>query len=303
MLTIRPLVKAGLLLSERPQRRNRDGKKELPSCLSMTERLIGVRISVGRRRRGVRGVMRVRAVRRCRTTLGTERLVGVGSLFSRDTTRGVLLVVVRRATGAAARADDPEQTGGEREGDGQPGGCKHVLPHGALDAVGAELLVEHGSQDGEECRGGGRSGCDEEERHTGDQTGDAATPAAADSEETDDQLDNGGDEGDDIGDKHPLGNTLVGGQGLANAVGKLALNAGALQTPDFEGVEVESGLGLGAGRGVVFVAAGDVSIAVAPETDGVEIGEIQLVGSLVHDGGQVVAGGIDTGIAEKRGHF
>lgn len=212
-------------------------------------------------------------------------------------------MVVRRAAGAAARADDPEQTGAEREGDGQPGGCKHVLSHGALDTVGAEFLVEHGGQDGEECRGGGRSGCDEEERHAGNQTGDAATPATADGEETDDQLDNSGDKGDDIGDEHPLGNTLVCGQGLVNAVGKLALDAGALQTPDFEGVEVESGLGLGARRGVVFVARGDISVAVAPEANGVEISEVQLVGSLVHDGGQVGVGNIDTGIAEKRGYF
>jgi len=271
----------------------------------MTERLIGVRtrVSVGGRRRGVRGVVGVRTVGGLRATLGTERLIGVGGLFSGDTTGSVLLVVVRRAAGAAARADNPEQTGGEREGDGQPSGCKHVLSHGALDAVGAELLVEHGSQDGKECGRGGRSSGSEKERNTGNQTGDAATPATADSEETNDQLDNGGDKGNDIGDKHPLGHALVGGQGLANAVGKLALNASALQAPDFEGVEVEGGLGLGAGRGVIFVAAGDVPIAVAPETDGVEIGDVQLVGSLVHDGGNVGAGNIDAGIAKKRGYF
>lgn len=84
--------------------------------------------------------------------VGAERLVGVGSLFG-DGALVAVAVVVGRAAGAAAGADEPEQAGSEGEGDSQPGGGEHVLAHGAGDAVGFQAGLESGVDGGVE-RGG-----------------------------------------------------------------------------------------------------------------------------------------------------
>lgn len=108
--------------------------------LDMTERLVGVGprlngdLVAGRRIGGV-------AVRGGRS-VGAKRLVGVGGLLGGHATSALVLVVVRRLAGAAARADHPEQTGSQRESDGQPGSHVDVLAHATLDAVVLEVLVE-----------------------------------------------------------------------------------------------------------------------------------------------------------------
>lgn len=134
--------------------------------LSMTERLIGIRPAVGvrGRRRGVRRVLAVRAVG-SRGAMRTKGFVGVRGLFGRDTSGRILRVVVRRTTRAAARADDPEESGGEREGSRQPGGCENVLAHASGDVVGFEFLVEERRKNSEECCGCSGCGCGEEERN------------------------------------------------------------------------------------------------------------------------------------------
>lgn len=95
----------------------------------------------------------------------TKGFVGVRSLLGGDTSGRVLGVVVRRTTGAAARADDPEESSSEGEGSGQPGGCEDVLAHGSGNVVGFEFLVEERREDSEEGSGSGRCGCGEEERN------------------------------------------------------------------------------------------------------------------------------------------
>lgn len=71
---------------------------------------------------------------------GANGLVGVRSLLSGQTvaTHALVLVVVGGTTGAAADAEDPENGGGERESNGEPGSGENVLAHGQLDAVSFE---------------------------------------------------------------------------------------------------------------------------------------------------------------------
>ena len=131
--------------------------------------------------------------------------------------------------------------------------------------------------------------------YTCNQASHTATPATANSKETDQQLKNGSNERHDVSNEHPLRDTLVGVHSLLHPVGKLTLHTRVLQAPDFEGVEVVSGLGLGAGGGLERVVGGDVTRAVAPETDSVEVLEVHLVRSILHEFVQVGAGDIDVG--------
>lgn len=269
--------------------------------LSMTEGFIGVRatrglVVVDRRRGRVRGVV-VRD--RLGLAVRAQSLVGVGSLFGHDSAIAVA-VVVRGATGAAAGADDPEESGSEREGDREPGGDVDVLAHLTLDTVLLEIGLEDALEDGEHGGGSDGSGSGEEESNSRHQAGHAATPATADSKDTDDQLDDGESEGDYVGDEHPLGNGLVGVQGALDVAGKGILQTGLFQVPDLHRVEPELGLGLGAVAGLIAVVGSDVSFTVAPETNGIEVldivlfldflersGEIAIrnTGQVTHDGG------------------
>ena len=107
----------------------------------MTERLVGICAAVRRRR--IRSVVAVRSIG-SRGAVGTKGLVGVRGLFGRDASRTcvTLRLVVRRTTGAAARADDPEEGGCQREGSCQPCGCEDVLAHATSDVVFFEFLVQ-----------------------------------------------------------------------------------------------------------------------------------------------------------------
>lgn len=97
----------------------------------MTERLVGVLplvghgnvvvVSGGR----VGSVVALRSVRLAteRRVAGADGLVGVGSLLGGDGAAGVaaVLVAVGGAAGAAAGAEHPEESTGEREDHGEPG--------------------------------------------------------------------------------------------------------------------------------------------------------------------------------------
>lgn len=69
---------------------------------------------------------------------------------------------VGTSAGAAAHAQGPEETGGERKGNGEPGSDKDVAAHGAFDAVRFQGGVEGASKNGKES-GGGYGGGDGEE--------------------------------------------------------------------------------------------------------------------------------------------
>lgn len=84
----------------------------------------------------------------------TKGFVGVRSLFGSDTALVSLGVVVGGTAGAAAGADDPEETGSKGEGGGEPGGHEDVLAHGTADAVLLEFFVEEGGKHGKECCSG-----------------------------------------------------------------------------------------------------------------------------------------------------
>lgn len=277
----------------------------------MTERLIGIRPGVGvrGRRRGIRSVLAVRAVG-SRGAMRTKGFIGVRGLLGRDTSGRILGVVVRRTARAAARADDPKESGGEREGGCQPSGCENVLAHGSGDVVGFEFLVEERCENSKECCGCSGCGCREEERnlfsslascfvagwlvrkggtYACNQARDTATPTTADSKETNNQFKNGSNECDDVGYEHPLGDALVRVEGLVQPTGKSAFHARVLHTPDFEGVEIEGGLGLGAEVRLKLVGS-DIARTVAPDTDSVEIPEVHLTRRIVHGRVQVGVG-------------
>lgn len=244
----------------------------------MAEGLVGIGTSggVGHRvlvvlGRGVRGAVVVTVGGLGGT--GTQRLVGVRGLLSGDAATVVTLataVVVGGAAGAAAHAEGPEEQSGQGEDDSEPGGGVHIPAHGEGDAVGVESGAGAGLHDGEEDGRGHGGGGGEEEGKESEQGGDAAAPAAADGEQADQDLDGGGDEGDDVGDEHPLGDGLVDLHNLAVVVRQLVLDDLVVQAPDLERVKVELAFRLRAfGRGVLVI--GNVSIAVAPQTDRVEI--------------------------------
>lgn len=266
----------------------------------MTEGFIGVRptrglVAVDRRRGRVGGVVGGLLG----LAVGTQSLIGVGGLLGHDGAVAVA-VVVRGATGAAAGADDPEESGCEGEGDREPGSDVDVLAHLALNAVLLEFGFEDALEDGEHGGRSDGSGSGEEEGYSRHQAGHAATPATADSEDTDDQFSDRKSKCNDVGDEHPFGNGLVGVQGALDFAGKGILQATLFQVPDLQRVEPELGLGLGAVVGLIAVVGGDVSFTVAPETNGIEVLDVVLffdflersgkiairnTGQVAHDGG------------------
>lgn len=137
----------------------------------MTERLVARRghimhgdvVPLLHRRRWVGGV--VGAVRG--GGVRAQRLVGVRGFFGGDAAVLAVAVVVGGAAGAAARADEPEQAGGEGEGDGEPGRGEHVLAHAAGDAVRFESGVKSAVEGDEERGRSDRGGDGEEERYLG----------------------------------------------------------------------------------------------------------------------------------------
>lgn len=121
----------------------------------MTEGLVSIRVHVMhghvvaavrlRRRRGVGCIVStVGSVR-----VGPKRLIGVRGFFGSNAIVPVT-VVVGRTAGAAARANEPEQAGAERESDGEPGRDIHILAHAAGDPVGFEHGFEGAGQGGVE---------------------------------------------------------------------------------------------------------------------------------------------------------
>lgn len=268
--------------------------------LDVTERLVGTLLLVVGVGHGVLATVgrggRVRGVRAVRVGTSADGLIGVRGLFGSDTAGVAVLVAIGRAAGATADAEGPENGAEKGEDDGQPSSGEHVLANVDGDAVGLEEGTGGAVDDGEEhCRGDGGGSCEEEE-DDGDEGGDAAAPATADGEHADEQFDDAGDEGDQVGDEHPLGDGLVDLHDLVVVVGQLILELVVVaQAPDGERVEVELGLGLGALLGGV-VAVVNLALAVAPETDGVVVGEggvilqgLECIGDLVgSDGADVV---------------
>lgn len=80
-------------------------------------------------------------VGRCNT------LVGVRSLLDLD-------LLVGRLARAAADGDEPEEAGGDREGDAEPEDGEHLGAERSLDIVGLENGFEDADEDGVD---GGRS--------------------------------------------------------------------------------------------------------------------------------------------------
>ena len=130
----------------------------------MTERLVCVLPLVGHGdvvvvsgRRRVGSVVALRSVSLAAegSVAGPNGLVGVGSLLGGDGAAGIaaVLVAVGGAAGAAAGAEHPEESTGEREDHGEPGCGVDVCAHGDFDAVGLGRRAEGALCDGEHyCR-------------------------------------------------------------------------------------------------------------------------------------------------------
>lgn len=117
--------------------------------LDVTERLVGVGTTVvgvghgvlvdrGRRVGGVVGVLVMVG-----DGTGTERLVGIGGLLGGDAVVAAVTVavVVGRAAGAAAHAEEPEEGTSQREGHGEPSSDVDVLAHREFNAVGVKQFA------------------------------------------------------------------------------------------------------------------------------------------------------------------
>lgn len=215
-------------------------------------------------------MLAIRLVVAVRVLISTDRLVGVRRLLGGKTATVVVFVVIGRSAGAAAHTESPEDGGSEREGDGDPGCDINVLAESQLNTVRVQGLSKATTEDRENhCRSDGGGG-GEEETDQSEDGGDTAAPSAADSKETNENFDDGDNERDQVCNEHPLGHILVDVDDLVIVVRQFLLNAGAVQAPNSERVEVELGLRLGALRDGVDVVL-DVARAVAPETDIVEV--------------------------------
>lgn len=206
----------------------------------------------------------------------TDGLVVVRGLLGPDTVATVL-VVVGRAAGAAADGEQPEDVGGEREGGGEPSGGVDVRAQVTGDAIGLEVAL-HGALEDDEHGGRGGGGGDGEQAGGGREDEDhAAAPAAADGEDRQDEGEAGRDEGDNVRDEHPLGHGLVGLHAIVVRAGQLIPHRFGVDVPDLERVEVELGLGLGAEGVGELIAVLDAAVAVAPETDVVEVLQVDIL--------------------------
>lgn len=185
-------------------------------CLNVAVRLVG---GCPLRRVVSRGAGVERWLGRLRGVWAADGLVGVRCLLGGDATAvATVAVVVGRATGAAARADSPEEGGGERESGCNPGSGVYVLAHVSLDSVRLDLVVKDAGNNGKHGCGRRRGRGREEEGRDGNKSRHTGAPAAENGGNTEEELKSGRSKGDDVGDRHPLRDVLVNVQRLANVV-------------------------------------------------------------------------------------
>jgi len=230
---------------------------------------------------------------------GTNGLIGVRSLLGSDSAAGVVavLVAVGGPARAAASAKHPEEGTGQREDHCEPGSGVDVLAHGHFDTVGFHGCSKGTLGDGEhDGRGKGGAQC-EEERDKRDNGSDTTAPATEDGEDTNQDLSASGDECDEVGDEHPLGDGLVDLHDLLHTAAKLLLKLRFTHTQDRRRVEVEFSLGLRAG-GDGVLAIGDVALAVAPETNVVEVGDGGIILEGVDELRDIAVRDMNSGLAK-----
>ena len=144
-----------------------------------------------------------------------------------------------RAAGTAARAQHPEEAGGEGECHGEPGGDIDAVAERAVDIVFFQGAVECANKGGvEDCACEGERD-DEEGGDGGDDGGGYASQAGEESEEADANFDDGGDESDEVGDEHPFGDNAVGVEAVAEGGREELFDVAVVETPDCDGVEPE----------------------------------------------------------------
>ncbi len=114
------------------------------------------------------------------------------------------------AAGAAARAEQPEESGGAGEQHGDP--CDHVnvVAQGAMDVVFLESRVEHAGEGGVQDGGGEGEGNDENAADGARDRRGQTAPSTEEREETDDDFHRGRDDGDHVRYHHPFGDGFVG---------------------------------------------------------------------------------------------
>ena len=193
------------------------------------------------------------------------------------------------APAAAARAEEPEETGGQGEEDAEPDGHVDAVAEGAVDVVFGQRVVEGARQGGVED-GGGEGECDEEEGADGRHDGRCeAAEAGEESEDADEDLGDGADERDEVGDEHPFRNDLVRVQAIAQLFAEELVDAGVVEVPYLHRVEPKLVLMRRAVGDVVRHAAAAVGLeiprAVVPQADMVEILDAER---RFGDGGRVV---------------
>lgn len=228
--------------------------------------------------------------------MGTQGFVVVGGLFDVEATRA-------RLSREATAAEQPEETGHDAESNSQPGDGQKMYTNVRFDVVLLQFLTDVGANDihengcnndrrGEEkesnlkeavshCLKKGnvwtkdQAYCVEDVRY-------ATAPATENGGNAAQQLNYGGRKGDDEGYDNVPGGSAIQIDILLVLFRQMTLNglaAGSsdiLDMGDFGWIEPEVDTGLGA-RGSVEGLSVDVSIAIAQDTDRVEILDIHLV--------------------------
>lgn len=248
-------------------------------------------------------------------------MLGLRTVLSRKCgTRNALVCVrrlldanllVRALAAAAARAEEPEETGCQAEGDGEPEDRQHLAAERGFNVVRLEHGFEDAGEHGVDGCGGDGGGEDEDCLGLGENesTPDAVkgewergkrthsrhnrrnhtSPPAEDSEEADDEFRHAKHQRNDERPDHPSGHLLVCVQALLQVLTNRLLQARVLELPHGERVEPEARRALGAKVNRLFTGACIFRAgAVRPQADLVECLELAGLGAALECVEQVV---------------
>lgn len=141
------------------------------------------------------------------------------------------------ATGTAARAEQPEKSGGPGARHGNPGDDEHIMAKRTVDIIILQSVVESSR----ECRvkdGDGQGkGDDKDAADSRDDGRDQATPPAQEREEADHYFHRGRDDRYNVRYQHPFGDRLVDLQSVPKLFAKQLVRFGPGESPYLHRIE------------------------------------------------------------------
>lgn len=143
------------------------------------------------------------------------------------------------ATGAAARAEQPEKSGDPGAKHGDPGDDEHVVAEGAVNIIILESPVESSGERRVKDGGGQGEGDDENAADGGDNGRSQATPPAQEGEESDHNFYRSRNDGHHVRNQHPFGDRLVDFQTVPKLFAKQLVRFGPGESPFLHRVKPE----------------------------------------------------------------